>query len=53
VHDVLQAAAGTSDAIDATVVLLAFAGDRILTGDPADIRRLAVAADNRAVIVTC
>jgi hypothetical protein len=50
---VLQAAAGTSDAIDATVVLLASAGDRILTSDPADIARLAAAADNRAVIVTC
>jgi hypothetical protein len=50
---VLQAAAGTSDAVDATVALLASAGDRILTSDPADIRRLSVAADNRAVIITC
>jgi hypothetical protein len=50
---VLQAAAGTSDAIDATVVLLAAAGDRILTSDPADIARLAAAADNRAVVVAC
>jgi hypothetical protein len=50
---VLQAAAGTSDAIDATVVLLAAAGDRILTSDPADIARLAAAADSRAVVVTC
>src|SRR5499425_453772 len=38
---VLQATAGTSDAIDATVVLLASAGDRILTSDPDDIARLA------------
>lgn len=50
---ILQATAGTSDAIDATVVLLASAGDRILTSDPADIGRLAAAADSRAVIVTC
>jgi hypothetical protein len=34
---VLQAAAGTADAIDATVVLLAAPGDRILTGDPAGL----------------
>jgi hypothetical protein len=50
---ILQATAGTSGAINATVVLLASAGDRILTSDPADIGRLAVAADRRAVIVTC
>ena len=50
---VLQAAAGTADAIDATVVLLAAPGDRILTGDPRDITVLAAAAENRAVIVAC
>lgn len=50
---ILQAAADTSDAIDATVVLLASAGDRILTSDPGDIGRLAAAADNRAVVITC
>jgi hypothetical protein len=50
---VLQAAAGTADAIDATVVLLAAPGDRILTGDLADLTRLAEAAGNRAVIVAC
>jgi hypothetical protein len=50
---VLQAIAGTSDAIDATVVLLASAGDRILTSDHADIGRLVAAADRRAVIITC
>jgi hypothetical protein len=49
----LQAAAGTSDAIDATVVLLASAGDRILTNDPDDIARLAAAADNRAAVIAC
>jgi len=50
---ILQAAAGTSDAIDATVVLLASVGDRILTSDPGDIARLAAAADNRAVVIMC
>lgn len=50
---VLQAAAGTADAIDATVVLLAAPGDRILTSDPGDITRLAAAADNRAVVIAC
>lgn len=49
---ILQAAAGTSDAIDATVVLLASAGDRILTSDADDIVRLAAAADNRAAVIT-
>ncbi len=50
---VLQATAGTADAIDATVVLLAAPGDRILTSDPGDMTLLAAAADNRAVIVAC
>jgi hypothetical protein len=50
---VLQAAAGTADAIDATVVLLAAPGDRILTSDPGDITRLAAAAGNRAVVIAC
>jgi hypothetical protein len=50
---VLQAVAGTADAIDATVVLLAAAGDRILTSDPGDMTLLAAAADSRAVIVAC
>jgi hypothetical protein len=45
--------AGTADAIDATVVLLAAAGDRILTSDPGDLSRLAEAAGTRAVIVPC
>jgi hypothetical protein len=49
----LLADAGTADAIDATVVLLAAPGDRILTSDPGDLARLAEAAGNRAAIVTC
>lgn len=49
----LLADAGTTDPIDATVVLLAVPGDRILTSDPGDLTRLAAAAGNRAVIVPC
>jgi hypothetical protein len=50
---ILLAAAGTSDPIDATVVLLAAPGDRILTSDPDDLLRLAGAAGSRAVIIGC
>lgn len=50
---VLLGQAGTSDPVDATVVLLAGPGDRILTSDPADITRLAAAAGRRAVVVAC
>lgn len=50
---VLLAEAGTTDPIDATVVLLAVPGDRILTSDSEDLTRLAAAARNRAVIVPC
>lgn len=49
----LLGTAGTSDAIDAAVVLLAAPGDRILTGDPGDLARLALAAVSRVVIVPC
>jgi hypothetical protein len=49
----LLADAGTADPIDATVVLLASPGDRILTSDPGDLTRLAAAAGYRAVIVPC
>jgi hypothetical protein len=49
----LLADSGTADAIDATVVLIAAPGDRILTGDSADLTRLAEAARNRVVIVPC
>jgi hypothetical protein len=45
--------AGTADPIDATVVLLAKPGDRILTSDPDDLTRLAEAAKCRAVVVAC
>jgi predicted nucleic acid-binding protein len=50
---VLQALARHADPIDATVVLLASPGDRILTTDPADLSRLAQAAGNHPVIVPC
>jgi DNA-binding transcriptional MocR family regulator len=50
---VLLAETGTADAIDATVVLLAAPGDRILTSDPADLNRLAAAARNRAAVIPC
>lgn len=44
---------GTSDPIDATVVLMAAPGDRILTSDPEDIRHLADAAGKAIVIIPC
>jgi hypothetical protein len=50
---VLLAATGTADAIDATVVVLAEPGDRVVTSNPVDLTRLAEAAGNRAVIVPC
>jgi hypothetical protein len=50
---VLLGMTGTSDPVDATVVLLASPGDRILTSDPQDLKALAEAAANRAVIVAC
>jgi hypothetical protein len=50
---VLLGLTGTTDPVDATVVLLARPGDRILTSDPDDLVRLASAAGNSAVIVAC
>ncbi len=50
---VLLAAAGTADAIDATVVLLAAPGDRILTSDSDDLGRLAAATAHRPAIIPC
>jgi DNA-binding transcriptional MocR family regulator len=49
----LMATAGTADAIDATVVLLAGRGDRVLTSDAGDLRRLASAATQSPLIVSC
>ena len=47
---ILLGAAGADDAVDATVVIIAATGDRILTSDTEDIGQL-VAATGRAVIV--
>jgi hypothetical protein len=57
-HDGRQAGAllgqaGTADPIDASVVLLAEPGDRILTSNSDDLTRLTVAAAHSAVIVAC
>ena len=49
----LVGTAGTSDTIDATVVLLAAAGDRLLTSDPSDLQHLATTAGTQVVIVAC
>jgi predicted nucleic acid-binding protein len=50
---VLIGQAGTRDPIDATLVLVAHPGDRILTSDPQDIQRLASVAGNSVAIVDC
>ena len=50
---VLLARAGTDDPIDATIVLAAETGDRILTSDRSDIERLVAASGTRAAVVAC
>ncbi len=45
--------AGTCDPIDATVILLADHGDRILTSDPDDLQHLAATAGTKAIIISC
>jgi hypothetical protein len=47
----LLMAAGLADAVDATVALLAGPGDRILTSDPDDLKRLSDAAGGGAIVV--
>jgi hypothetical protein len=49
----LLAAAGSADAIDATVALLAGPGDRLYTSDPDDLRKLCGAAGNNAAVIGC
>jgi hypothetical protein len=49
----LLARSGTADPVDATVVLLAEPGDRIVTSDPDDLLRLVRAAGNSAAVITC
>ena len=50
---VLSARAGAGDAVDATVVAIAGAGDRIVTGDPGDIRALVAASRRPILVVPC
>jgi hypothetical protein len=45
--------AGASDPSDATVVAVASVGDRILTSDPRDIRRLVTASRRAIHVVAC
>jgi hypothetical protein len=49
----LLGSAGTSDPIDATVVLIADEGDDILTSDAPDIQILIEAAAKRVGVVEC
>ena len=44
---------GGADVIDATLVVVAGAGDRIVTSDPDDIRQLASAAQLPVAVVAC
>ena len=50
---VLSGRAGAGDAVDATVVAISNAGDRIITGDPDDIRALVAASDRPILVVRC
>jgi predicted nucleic acid-binding protein len=50
---VLLAKSRADDPIDATVVLVARSGDRVLTSDPGDIARLASSSGKKLTIVSC
>jgi hypothetical protein len=50
---VLIGQAGTQDPIDATLVLLARPGARILTSDPQDIQRLVRATGRSVPVIRC
>jgi hypothetical protein len=50
---VLLARAGRGDAVDATVVAIAKAGDRIVTSDPDDISALVGASYRAVLVVSC
>ncbi len=50
---VLLGKAGVTDAADATIVAIATTGDRVLTSDPTDIRRLAAASRRSIHVVLC
>jgi predicted nucleic acid-binding protein len=45
--------AGTSDPIDAAVVLIATDGESVVTSDPDDIRQLARFAKRKILVVRC
>jgi predicted nucleic acid-binding protein len=45
--------AGTSDPIDAAVVLIATDGESVVTSDPDDLRHLAACARRRILVVRC
>jgi hypothetical protein len=50
---VLLGRAGKGDAVDATVVAVANAGDRIATSDPEDIRALVLASGHAILVLRC
>jgi hypothetical protein len=50
---VLLGRAGTRDAIDGSVVVIAASGDRILTSNPDDITRLVAASGRPVLVVRC
>lgn len=50
---VLAGRAGVAGAVDATVVAVAAAGDRILTSDARDIQALVQASGRRVLVVPC
>ena len=50
---VLLGRSGRGDAVDATLVAIANAGDRIATSDPEDIRALVVASGHAILVLPC
>lgn len=50
---VLLGMTGVDDPVDATIVAVAASGDRIMTSDPDDIRRLVAASGRSVVVVLC
>lgn len=44
---------GTTDVVDATLVLVSEAGDRVVTSDPRDIQRLADAVPQPVEVIPC
>jgi hypothetical protein len=50
---VLLGRAGRGQAADATIVSIAAAGDRIVTGDPGDISGLVAASGRQIAVVAC